>query len=184
MSLQVRTQRSISPDYQPGIPETIAGTSPNARECSMNSRPTLLLALSLALCAFPSTAQTKADPVSAKLTALEAKWNEAYKRGDAAGMTALLSDDFIITVEDGSTYSKTGYLAHTADSELKVKISDMTDLRVRVHGNIAIVTGAYHEKGTSKGRAYESHDRFTDVWTKTPTGWQVIASHYSIPTSQ
>jgi ketosteroid isomerase-like protein len=99
-------------------------------------------------------------------------------------MEALLSDDFIITVEDGSTFSKTGYLAHTADSELRVQISDITDLRVRVHGNIAIVTGAYHEKGTSKGKGYESRDRFTDVWTKTAAGWQVIASHYSIPAVQ
>ena len=148
-------------------------------------RQFLLLSLSFAICAFnPSTAQTKADPTTAKVTALEAKWNDAYKRNDAAGMTALLSDDFIITVEDGNTFSKSGYLAHTVDSELKVQISEMTDLRVRVHGNIAIVTGAYHEKGASKGRLYESRDRFTDVWTKTPTGWQVIASHYSIPANQ
>ena len=99
-------------------------------------------------------------------------------------MASLLADDFIITVEDGATFSKSGYLAHTADSELRVQISDMTDLRVRVHSNIAIVTGAYHEKGTSKGKAYESRDRFTDVWMKTAGGWQVIVSHYSIPASQ
>ena len=150
----------------------------------MNRQTLLFLCLSFALCVVKLSAPQTKDPATSKVTALEAQWNDAYKRGDAAGMTALLSDDFIITVEDGSTFSKTGYLAHTADSELRVQISDMTDLRVRVHGNIAIVTGAYHEKGTSKGRAYESHDRFTDVWTKTPTGWQVIASHYSIPSSQ
>jgi ketosteroid isomerase-like protein len=44
----------------------------------------------------------------------------------------------------------------------------MSDLRVRVHDNLAIVTGAYHEKGTSKGKPYENHDRFTDVWIKNP----------------
>ncbi len=150
----------------------------------MKSCLALALILSFMSAAIYSVTQTKPDPTSAKITALEAKWNDDYKRGEVAGMTALLSDDFIITVEDGSTYSKSGYLAHTADSELKVQISDMTDIRVRVHGAIAIVTGAYHEKGTSKGRPYESHDRFTDVWTKTPTGWQVLASHYSIPASQ
>ena len=145
----------------------------------------VLLSLSFAFWAFyPSAAQNKADPASSKITALETKWNDAYKRGDAAGMESVLADDFIITVEDGATFSKTGYLAHTADSELHVKISEMTDLRVRMHGNLAIVTGAYHEKGTSKRRPYESRDRFTDVWMKTNSGWQVIASHYSIPASQ
>jgi ketosteroid isomerase-like protein len=151
----------------------------------MKIRLSLLLISSFVLCAvYPSAAQTKADPAASKITALEAKWNDAYKRNDPAGMEALLADDFIITIEDGTTFSKSGYLAHTADSDLRVQISDMTDLRVRVHGTLAIVTGAYHEKGTSKGKGYESHDRFTDVWIKGNSGWQVIASHYSIPSAQ
>lgn len=126
-------------------------------------------------------AQSKAWPAS-KILALETKWNEAYKRGDVAAMESLLADDFVITVEDGSTFSKSGYIAHNGDTTLHVEISEMTDLKVRMHGNIAVVTGAYHEKGTSKGKPYESHDRLTDVWIKSPGGvWQVIAAHYSIP---
>jgi ketosteroid isomerase-like protein len=148
----------------------------------MKLRLSLLLILMFAFCGF-STAQ-KTDPASAKIVALESRWNDAYKRNDPAGMQALLAEDFIITVEDGTTFSKSGYLAHVADSDLQVKISDMTDLRVRLHGNLAIVTGAYHEKGKSKGKPYESHDRFTDVWMKTGATWQVIASHYSIPATQ
>jgi ketosteroid isomerase-like protein len=129
-------------------------------------------------------AQSKADPGSARILALEAKWNDAYKIGDVSTMESLLAEDLIITVEDGSTFSKAGYLAHTADSALKVLISDLSDVKVRMHGTVAVVTGAYHEKGTSKGKSYESRDRFTDVWMKTASGWQVIASHYSIPGSQ
>jgi ketosteroid isomerase-like protein len=169
---------------QPESPKLLPTNRRTRDNAAMNSRLALTLILFFMCAAISSLTQTKPDPATAKITALEAKWNDDYKRGDAAGMTAILSDDFIITVEDGNTFSKSGYLAHVADSELKVQISDMTDLRVRVHGAIAIVTGAYHEKGTSKGKAYESHDRFTDVWTKTPTGWQVLASHYSIPTNQ
>jgi hypothetical protein len=35
----------------------------------------------------------------------------------------------------------------------------------------------------SKGRPYEYHDRFTDVWMNINGAWHVIASHYSIPAS-
>jgi ketosteroid isomerase-like protein len=59
----------------------------------------------------------------------------------------------------------------------------MSDLRVRMHGKTAVVTGAYHEKGTSKGKPYEYRDRFTDVWMNMNGPWQVIVSHYSIPAS-
>jgi len=120
----------------------------------MKIRLSLLVFSALVLSAFNlALAQNKADPATSKIVALETKWNNAYKRGDAAGMETLLANDFIITVEDGATFSKIGYLAHTADSELRVQISDMTDLRVRVHSNIAIVTGAYHEKVHVQGES-------------------------------
>ena len=128
-----------------------------------------------------SAPQQKSD-VASKIIALENKWNEAYKQGDVATMNSLLADDFIITVEDGMTFSKTGYIAHSGDSENHVLISEMSDLKVRVHSNTAVVTGAYHEKGTSNGKPYEYHDRLTDVWMMMTDGrWQVIASHYAIP---
>ncbi len=57
----------------------------------------------------------------------------------------------------------------------------MSGVSVRVHGNTAVVTGAYHEKGISKGKPYEYRDRFTDVWMNLTGKWQVIVSHYSIP---
>ena len=121
-----------------------------------------------------SVAQRKSEAAS-KVLALEAKWNEAYKRSDIATMNSLLADEFIITVEDGSTYSKAGYIAHTGGGTTAVEISEMSDLKVHSHGNTVVVTGAYHEKGTVKGKPYEYRDRLFDG------RWQVIASHYSIP---
>jgi len=91
-----------------------------------------------------------------------------------------LAEDFIITLEDGSTYSKSGYIAHSGDADNKVKVSEMSDLRVRLSGNTAVVTGAYHEEGTSKGKPYDNHDRLTDVWMLMDGRWRVIASHYSL----
>jgi ketosteroid isomerase-like protein len=151
----------------------------------VKTRLSVLMLSTLALSAFNlAVAQSKAEPGSSPILALENKWNDAYKSGDVATMESLLAEDFIITVEDGTTFSKSGYLAHTAAAELRVQISQMTDLRVRMHGNIAIVTGAYHEKGTTKRVPYESRDRFTDVWMKMDRGWQVIAAHYSVPATQ
>jgi len=126
--------------------------------------------------------QNKPDTGSSKILAFENKWNSAYKKGDVAAMESLLADDFIITTEDGSTLSKSGYIASNG-STMTVEISDMSDLKVRMHGNTAVVTGAYHEKGLTKGKPYEYRDRFTDVWMNITGRWQVIASHYSIPAS-
>jgi hypothetical protein len=71
------------------------------------------------------------------------------------------------------------------NSALHVEISDRAEVKVRMHGNVAVVTGAYHEKGTSKGKLCESRDRATDVWMRNANGgWPVIAARYSIPARQ
>ena len=137
----------------------------------------------LALCALvclplPCFAQQKSGN---DILALEKKWTQAYKKREIDILSSLLAADFIITVEDGNTYGKEGYITHTADSSVHVQVAEMSELRVRMHGSTAVVTGAYHEKGQSKGKDYEYHDRLTDVWMNVGGKWQVIASHYSVP---
>ena len=151
----------------------------------MKIRISFLIIASLAVWALDSAAaRNKPDIGSSEVLVLENKWNAAYAQGDIAAMDLLLADDFIITEEDGSTFSKPGYIAHNGDSTIHVMKSEMSDLRARMHGNVAVVTGAYHEKGTSKGKSYEYRDRFTDVWMNINGRWQVIVSHYSVPASQ
>jgi ketosteroid isomerase-like protein len=151
----------------------------------MKIRVSLLVLASLAVWALDfAVAQNERNSAATKVLALEKKWNDAYKQSDIAAMDSLLADDFIITEEDGSTFSKPGYIAHSGGSALHVMISEMSDLQVRMHGNTAVVTGAYHEKGTEKGKPYEYRDRFTDVWMNLNGKWQVIASHYSLRAGQ
>jgi ketosteroid isomerase-like protein len=143
----------------------------------IHKRWTLLFCLLAA--AATSAAQEKSE--SAAVRALELKWTESYKQHNIDILSSLLAEDFVITIEDGSIYSKAGYITHSADPATHVQVAELSDLKVRVHGDTAIVTGAYHEKGESSGKPYEYHDRLTDVWMKVSGKWQVVASHYSVP---
>jgi ketosteroid isomerase-like protein len=125
------------------------------------------------------SAQDKPD--AAAVRALELKWTQSYKERNIDILSSLLAEDFVITIEDGSVYSKAGYISHSADANVHVEVAELSDLKVRVHGDTAIVTGAYHERGDSSGKRYEYHDRLTDVWMKSGGKWQVVASHYSVP---
>src|SRR6266478_2775479 len=140
---------------------------------------TLILCLFTGL-AIPLAAQEKADTATS-IRKLEEKWTESYKKRQIDILSSLLAEDFVITVEDGNTYSKMGYISHSAEPSVHVEVAEMSDLKVRMHGNTAVVTGAYHERGESNGKRYEYHDRLTDVWMKVGGRWQVVASHYSVP---
>ena len=140
------------------------------------------LSLVLLVCLTIRVAAQEPSGASAQVRKLEEKWTAAYKERQINILSSLLAEDFVITVEDGNTYSKEGYITHSADTSVKVEVAELADLRVRVHGNLAVVTGAYHERGTSNRKPYEYHDRLTDVWVKAGNNWQVIASHYSVPT--
>ncbi len=76
----------------------------------------------LALCLFtgltiPLAAQEKADTATS-IRKLEEKWTESYKKRQIDILSSLLAEDFVITVEDGNTYSKMGYITHSADRGL------------------------------------------------------------------
>jgi ketosteroid isomerase-like protein len=145
----------------------------------MHYRTCALLLCLLAASTLTLPAQDKSD--AAAVRALELKWTQSYKERNIDILSSLLAEEFVITVEDGSVYSKAGYISHSADANVHVEVAELSDLKVRVHGDTAIVTGAYHERGDSNGKRYEYHDRLTDVWMKVGGKWQVVASHYSVP---
>jgi len=148
---------------------------------AMSSRLASTLTLAVLLCLSMRAAAQEGEG-AAQIRKLEEKWTLAYKEHNIDILSTLLTEDFIITVEDGSTYSKAGYITHSADPTVQVELAEQSDMRVRVRGGLlAIVTGAYHERGQSNRKPYEYHDRFTDTWVRTGNGWRVLASHYSVP---
>jgi len=140
---------------------------------------TLVLCL-LGCFAVRNLAQEKSDVAS--IRTLELKWVDAYKQRQIAAVAALLAEDYVITLEDGSTYGKVGFISYNA-GPLRVDIADLTDVKIHLHENIAVVTAGYHERGEFGGKSYDYHDRLTDVWMKIGGKWQLIASHYSVPKS-
>jgi ketosteroid isomerase-like protein len=148
-------------------------------------RTLLLWALTLGVLTLPcARAVAQEDSEAAKIRALETNLTDAYKHRQFDLLASLLDDDFVITFEDGNTYGKTGYISFSAKSSIRIDVAEMSDMKIRIHGNTGIITGVYHERGKDKGQPYDFHDRFTDVWMKVAGRWLLIASHYAVPAKQ
>ncbi|HEX6821522.1 MAG TPA: nuclear transport factor 2 family protein [Candidatus Sulfotelmatobacter sp.] len=126
-------------------------------------------------------ARAQDSPDIATLRTLETKWADSYKNRQVDVLSSLMADDYVITMEDGSVYGKVGFISHTAQPSEKVSLVEFGDLKIRMHGDAAVVTGSYHEQGESAGKPYDYHDRMTDLWMKMDGKWKLVASHYSLP---
>ena len=117
---------------------------------------------------------------TSRVIAMENAWNRAELHNDAAAVRLLLADDFIMTTAEGSQLDKQQIVASVLDSSYRPDALESSDMTVHQHGNTAVVTGIYHEKGSDKGKPYEQRGRFTDTWMFLDGRWQCVASHFSV----
>ncbi len=124
-------------------------------------------------------AQTFAEDGS-KVVAMENAWNHAELHNDAAAVRLLLADDFVMTTAEGGQLNKSEIVESVANASYRPDLLESSEMVVHQHGNTAVVTGLYREKGRDKGKAYEQRGRFTDTWMFMDGRWQCVASHFSL----
>lgn len=115
-----------------------------------------------------------------RIVALENIWNQAQINHDATAMGSMLHADFVFTDYDGTVMSKPQFLASIRDISNTVLVEVSDDMKVHRFGDTAVVTGATHEKGKQKGKAYEHYGRFTDTWIKHDSQWICVSSQLGL----
>lgn len=122
------------------------------------------------------------DPVRA-LTDLEHRLASAWVKGDRAFVEALLAPDWAVTDPSGRVLSRQQVMDEAfVTSDRKIVAMAVDDLRVRVLGDAAVVTGRTRATGTYRGETASVVLRFTDVFVRIDSRWQVVASQGTIVT--
>ena len=135
----------------------------------------LMVSLFAATClAMLSFAEQKPD-ATAKITALEKSWCDAYRQRDVAAMSSMLAEDFISIGTDGKLTTKSDLMAHLKPGHWER--NEISDVKVIVHDNVAVATGLWSGKGQMGDRRIDLTERWTDTWIRTSAGqWQCLAS--------
>jgi ketosteroid isomerase-like protein len=109
------------------------------------------------------------------LTQLEHDWTNAALKKDAAALGKILADDWVGQGPTG-TETKAQTLADLKSGDNKLDSQTLSDIKVRVFGNTAIVTGSDDEKSSYKGKDTSGHYVWTDVFVKRNGRWQAVSS--------
>lgn len=138
----------------------------------------VVLVASVLSSAQSSPFDTKAE--TSKLIAIENAWNQAQIHRDGEALNKLVADTFVYTDTDGTVMNKSKFIADSKDPSVQTSMVANDDVSVSFYPGVAVVTGAYHAKGTNRGRPFDHHGRFTDTWILTSGQWVCVASHTNL----
>jgi ketosteroid isomerase-like protein len=123
------------------------------------------------------------DPAAA-LVELEHRLASAWVSGDRPFIEALLAPDWTVTDPAGNVLSRQQVLDEAfVTSDRNITAMTVDDLRVRVFGDTAVVTGRTRATGTYQGNTATVVLRFTDVFVHLDARWRVVASQGTIMAS-
>ena len=140
----------------------------------------LLAALLLTMCTFGQNSNGTSSAGAASLLALERMWSQAQISRDVPAIGSMIGDRFINTEYDGEVSDRAKFLEEFADPKFQPSMMNVENVRVDMYATTAVVTGAYHAKGTNGGKPYEHFGRFTDTWVLQDGKWLCVASHSSL----
>jgi len=118
------------------------------------------------------------ETVSAALLQMEDAWNAAYGRRDETWFQQNLADDYTEIGDDGRTINdKAGATAAMKADKSTALETDLSDMKVRVEGNAAVVTGVNHVRlKDPTGKQQDYKHRFTDTFVKRDGRWLIWAN--------
>jgi ketosteroid isomerase-like protein len=105
---------------------------------------------------------------------LEDIWREAQLNGDAAAMDKLLSEDYVGITMSGQVVTKMQQLQRIRSRQFQLTKIELSDVKVKLISNTAIVTSQAEVEGTNEGAPLHGTYRYTRVYTRLPSGaWKI-----------
>ncbi len=126
------------------------------------------------------SAQPTSGSVEQELIKLEQGWANANVKADVAFLDRILAEDYTWTDENGVLRTKAQNLEVFKSREAVITSMVSDDMKVRVYGDAAVVTGRNTIKGTWQGKDIDQQERWTDTWIKRNGRWQCVATHSSL----
>jgi ketosteroid isomerase-like protein len=112
------------------------------------------------------------------LQQVEKVWVDSLTTGDSKLLATIIDKEFTFIGPDAQVEEREAYLAGYEEmSKLGVVVEriDVSDVKFRVLGEIGIVTGRVLATVKMQGTPMTEDVRFTRVYQRSPSGWQMVA---------
>jgi len=122
-----------------------------------------------------ASATSRDAAVVKQIEHLEEARNQAILKSDAASIEKMTSDDYTFITLKGELRTKAEIVKGFSSGSFKYESRTISDLKVRVYGDTAVVTGRSIQKGVENGKDYSGDYWFTRVYVKQNNAWITVA---------
>ena len=107
---------------------------------------------------------------------LEREWAQAIVSNKVEAIAHFMSDDWVIVGETGVS-ERSDFLRLVESGDLTHEKMEGTVARVRIYGEVAVVTGRGTNNGTYKGQPFSADEWITDIYVKQNGRWRCVLTH-------
>jgi ketosteroid isomerase-like protein len=126
------------------------------------------------------------EAVPEAIMRLEREWSAAVLGHDIATVERLIAGDFVgidgrglISDKAGEIREATASTSGPSTPAFEILSEVLSDMTVRVYGNVAICTALNSEKARFKGKEISPRYRRTTVWIQRDGSWRCVSFHAS-----
>jgi ketosteroid isomerase-like protein len=118
--------------------------------------------------------QSRGNRAQEELLRLEKEFTQAIVKNDAQAIGRFVTDDWVIIDPDGGVIDRARFLDVIKSGALTHSMMESEDLRVRIYGDTATVTGLTTARGKFMGQEFTTQERATDLFVKRNGQWQCV----------
>jgi ketosteroid isomerase-like protein len=133
-----------------------------------------LLVLATCHSAFALPHREKGE-IHKEIETLEEQWRQATVNNNIGEMNRLLADDYVGITSNGTVENKQQALAQRSAGTVRVTRLDITDTKVRVYGDTAVVTSQAQLEGTNGTSDISGLYRYTRVYNRRLGQWKIVS---------
>ena len=125
----------------------------------------------------PWTPDSITDALATELAGVEDAFNRAMISNDVVRISACVADDWVLITPEAGVVTRARILQVIENGELSHDTMTKDVGRVRVYGDVALVTARGRNTGQFRGQPISADEWVTDVYRKVDGRWLCVLTH-------
>jgi len=125
----------------------------------------------------PLTPDATTDVLATELAQVEENFNQAMISNDVSRISACVADDWVLVTPEAGVLPRSRILRVIESGELSHDTMTKDVGRVKVYGDVAVVTARGRNTGHFKGQRISADEWVTDVYRKIDGRWLCVLTH-------